>query len=175
VSIALRFNCTVTDIKRLNKIDKDNEIFAFKVLRVPLTAHNILLDTLPKIHKSGSNSPREKKKVPASGTPPNQEKLEEKLLVASVTNATIQKSPDAVDRVDEDASEPLIDRSRFRGYPRTIRPPRNDFLTFNGSDCELNWIFLLIVILAFCVIVPLIYVFMVYEHPEKFVHKHDDR
>lgn len=58
-ALALRFSCTVADIKRLNKIDKDNEIHAHKVLKIPMTIHNVLLDHLPSVHRSGSNSPRE--------------------------------------------------------------------------------------------------------------------
>lgn len=210
ISIALRFNCTVADIKRLNKIDKDNEIFAYKVLKVPLTAHNILLDTLPKVHTSGSSrygsndskrsfsntlihfSPQTSKSIATTSNDSQENRqLEEKLLLASVSNAVIAKADgDDVngnrrlhdDELIEDShleensrsstiSEPLLKKSHFRGYPRTI-PPRNDFLTFNGSDCELNWICLLLVILAFCVIVPLIYVALIYEHPEKFNHTH---
>lgn len=174
-TISMRFNCSVQDIKRLNKIDKDNEIYAFKVVRVPQTVQNVLLDTLPKVHKSGNSSPKNKEKV-ASDEIPSKEKLEEKLLLASVSNAVIAKSEDAADRPPDDVEttveDPLLDNGQFRGYPKTFGAPRNDYLTFNGSDCELNWIVLLVCILALCVIVPLIYVWLVYEHPEKFVHEH---
>lgn len=176
-SISLRFNCKVQDIKRINKIDKDNEIFAFKVLKVPLTPQNILLDTLPKVHTSGQNSPTNKEKVAntssASDAMPSKEKLEEKLLLASVSNAVIAKPADAADlpvTLDNEPSveDSLIDHSQFRGYPTMIRG--NDYLSFNGSDCEMNWICLLFCILAVCVIVPLIYVYLVYEHPEEYAH-----
>ena len=169
-SIALRFNCTVADIKRLNKIEKDNEIFAFKVLKVPLTAHNILLDTLPKDEGSKRNEPE----APPTVDNVQLDKIEEKLLLESVSNVTISKSPDARDSSEtivDESNEPLLDRNLFRGYPRSIPAPK-DFLKFNGSDCELNWIFLLIAILALCVIVPLIYVFLIYEHPEKYHATH---
>lgn len=145
------------------------------MLKVPQTAQNLLLDTLPKVHKSGQNSPNNKEKVRNSSSDaiPSKEKLEEKLLLASVSNAVIAKSEDAADNpysetIDPTANDSLLDhsQSQFRGYPRTFGAPRNDYLTFNGSDCELNWIVLLICILAVCVIVPLIYVFWVYEHPE---------
>lgn len=180
VSISLRFNCTVQDIKRLNKIDKDNEIFAFKVLKVPLTAQNILLDTLPKVHKSGQSSPSNKEKVSSSSDAiPNKAKLEEKLLVASVSSAVIAKSEDAADNLATsttlpDFNDPLIDRTKFRGYPKTFGAPKNNFIA--DGDCELNWIVLLFVILAICVIVPLIYVYVAYEHPEEFSHhsRYDD-
>jgi hypothetical protein len=169
-------NCTVQDIKRLNKIDKDIEIHAFKVVKVPLTAQNILLDTLPKVHRSGQSSPSNKLAVsPPENEATQKEKLEEKLLVASVSNAVIAKPEDAADRpateVECTPEDPLIDRTQFRGYPRQIAA-RNDYLSFNGSDCELNWIVLLVCILAVCVIIPLIIFYMIFEHPEKFVHEH---
>lgn len=140
---------------------------------MPQTAQNLLLDTLPKVHKSGHNSPnsREKVREATSDATSSKEKLEEKLLLASVSNAVITKSEDAVDRpysetIEPTAGDTLLERSQFRGYPRTFGAPRNDYLTFSGSDCELNWVVLLICILALCVIVPLIYVFWIYEHPD---------
>lgn len=169
----MRFNCSVQDIKRLNKIDKDNEIYAFKVLKVPLTAQNILLDTLPKVHKSGQSSPNNKEKV-SSSNETSKEKLEEKLLLASVSNAVISESEDAADRaprifdtsIEDLTSDPLLEGTR--GYPRTFGAPKPDYMDFSGSDCEMNWVVLLFCILAICVIVPLIYVYVAYEHPEEF-------
>lgn len=181
--IALRFHCSVMDIKTLNKIHNDNEIFAFKVLKVPLTPQNVLLDTLPKVHlNSGESSPTSKTKVEITAattsttTKENAQNLEEKLLVASVCNATIVQSDEVA--VAEEATEDVNDsphaplRRSFRGYPRAIAAPKIDYLDFDGSDWDMNWICLLICILAVCVIVPLIYVFLVYEHPEKFAHEH---
>lgn len=177
-SIAIRNNCSVSDIKKLNKIHQDNEIHAFKTIKVPLSAHNILVDTLPRTHKSGNNSP---KAVSYKNSLPSKEKLEEKLLIASVSSNAVIKNADCGIKSDElddfshledEIAKPLLKDARFRGYPKTIKLPKNEFLTFNGSDCELSWVFLLIVILAFCVIIPLIYVYAVYEHPENFNHSH---
>lgn len=177
-SIAIRNNCAISDIKKLNKIHQDNEIHAFKTIKVPLSAHNILVDTLPKIHKSGNNSP---KATSSKNDLHSQERLEEKLLLASVSNAVIKTSDcgdksaaldDASQLENEMLNEPLLKDTQFRGYPKSIKLPKNEFLTFNGSDCELSWVFLLIAILAFCVIIPLIYVYAVYEHPENFNHSH---
>jgi LysM domain len=175
-SISIRFNCTIQDIKRLNKIDKDNEIYAFRVVKVPLTAQNLLLDTLPKVHKSGQSSPNNNKLKTSSSTQKEKDSnLQEKLLVASVISAVITQPEDAADRsagdIEPTSEEPLVDRTQFRGYPRQIAA-RNDYLSFNGSDCELNWIVLLFCILAVCVIVPLVIFYLVFEHPEKFAHEH---
>jgi hypothetical protein len=160
----------------LNKIDKDNEIYAFRVVKVPLTAQNLLLDTLPKVHKSGQSSPNNKLKISSSTQKEKDSNLQEKLLVASVISAVITQPEDAADRsaadIEPTSEEPLVvDRTQFRGYPRQIAA-RNDYLSFNGSDCELNWIVLLFCILAVCVIVPLVIFYLVFEHPEKFAHDH---
>lgn len=176
-SIAIRNNCSVSDIKRLNKIQQDNEIYAFKKLKVPLNPLNVLVDTLPKVHKSGNSSPNKNLPI-SSSTIESKETLEEKLLLASVSNAVIKTSDNDESSSNEPTaesgpSEPLIQPSKqFRGYPKSIKLPKNDFLSINGSDCEISWVILLVVILAFCVIIPLIYVYAVYEHPERFNHSH---
>lgn len=185
-AIALRFHCTISDIKRLNKIDRDNEIFARKVIRVPISASSILLDTLPLVHKSGNNSPNNEKEVSINsinkpGLNANQSDFNEKLILASVNNATFVNQKNISHNVSEldnndrevSASEPLLlgDENEIT-FPATLKPPRNDFFSWSGSDCDLNWIFLLLFILLICVIVPLIYVVLVAEHPENFHPQH---
>lgn len=152
------------------------------MLKVPATAQNILLDTLPKVHKSGHNSPTSKEIVPAKSSQgdTNREKLEEKLMIASVCNATITTSPERPSNslessIEDLSSEPLLDRTQFRGYIKTFGAPKNEFLTFNGSDCELNLVVLLLCILAICLIIPFIYTYMAYHYPDQFSHsKYDD-
>lgn len=92
-ALALRFHCSVADIKRLNKIDRDNEIHARRIIRIPVTVHNVLLgasdgDALPAIHRSGNNSPRHNiDQEPAIERNPLEDArmmLGERLLVAAV-------------------------------------------------------------------------------------------
>lgn len=145
------------------------------MVKVPLTPHNLLLDTLPKVHKSGQSSPSSKEKVASDKPPdtiPSEDKLQEKLLLASVSAAVILKPEDpstTQEVTDSNEDNPLFDPTQFRGYPRMIRG--NDYMSLSGSDCELSLI-LLVCILVFCIIIPLIYVFFVYEHPEDFHHPH---
>uniref|UniRef100_A0A1A9VX37 LysM domain-containing protein n=1 Tax=Glossina austeni TaxID=7395 RepID=A0A1A9VX37_GLOAU len=110
-AIALRFHCSIADIKRLNKIDKENEIHAHKVIKIPVTVHNVLLDNFPIVHTSGNSSPKIVKTTDGSysnqGSPgsssglsslirnPLQENeaiLSEKLMVASVNASTAVSS-----------------------------------------------------------------------------------
>lgn len=170
-SIALRFNCTVADLKRLNKIDKDFEIHARKTLKIPITAHNVLLDTLPAVHKSGNNSP----KVVNGESTQKLEDLDERLIVASIANSEYVSSeyrdfprgegdPSITDPLDGvDAPIPTV----------VLAKPRMDF-SINGSDCDLNWIFLFVCILALCFAIPLVYIFYIAEekiHHDALIHE----
>lgn len=172
----------MADLKRLNKIDKDNEIFARKILKIPITPQNVLLDTLlPTVHKSGNCSPKagEVNNGQENGTTTmlSNETLGEKLIVASISNTTykdqnipiIQTSTDFhIDQDMPDASDPLL----YNGRQVVLAKPKVDF-SFNGSDCDMNWLCLFVCILALCFAIPLIYVYFIYEekvHPEHFHH-----
>lgn len=203
-AIALRFNCSIPQLKKLNKIDKDNEIYARNVIRVPVTPHSILLETLPRVHTSGNSSPKN-----ITNTPPNVDHvpvvaskvtLDEKLILAAVSNASIQPSSSAAtqfpkkssgkqhrdlsarsneieledlhDETDELVSQPLLLSGE---YDDSIPQPRSlrlpaNDFSCNGSDCDISWICLLVFILALCFAIPLIYVVYVAEHIDKYHH-----
>lgn len=157
-SLAIRFNVSVADVKRLNKIDKDNEIFARKTLRIPITPHNILLDTssLPSVHKSGTNSP---KHMPQSqnGATALDPQLNEKLIVASVANSEYVNDVILNSRVTLQAYTDDVTADEQPQPTVILAKPRMDF-SFNGSDCDMNWVCLFFCILALCFAIPLIYV-----------------
>ncbi|XP_035906770.1 lysM and putative peptidoglycan-binding domain-containing protein 4 [Anopheles stephensi] len=109
-AIALRFNCSIPQLKKLNKIDKDNEIYARNVIRVPVTPHSILLETLPRVHTSGNSSPKNITNtpphvdhVPATATA-SKATLDEKLILAAVSNASIQPSSSAATQFPKKSS-----------------------------------------------------------------------
>ncbi|KAH8314468.1 hypothetical protein KR059_009175, partial [Drosophila kikkawai] len=192
-ALALRFHCSVADIKRLNKIDRENEIHAHRVIRIPVTVHNVLLgnggpDALPAVHKSGNNSPRHNlEREPAPERNPLEDArqmLDERLLVAAV-NASgsiddqpstsraarqfyegAQGSPNDEANMEQPFEETvglLVDR--HAPLVRPIPGPSLSAIDWSGSDCDLSWICLLIFILALCVVIPLVYVIYLAEHP----------
>ncbi|XP_052860807.1 lysM and putative peptidoglycan-binding domain-containing protein 3 [Anopheles cruzii] len=190
-AIALRFNCSIAVLKKLNKIDKDNEIFARNVIRIPVTPHSILLETLPKVHTSGNSSPRNltSSSEQHHNSTSCDTTLDEKLIVAAVSSASYETnitvgSPKSseenreIDREDEcygcdfddsHSRQPLLIDDENLPQPRALRLPANDF-SCNGSDCDISWICLLVFILALCFAIPLIYVVYIAEHREKFHH-----
>jgi len=189
-SIALRFHCTVAEIKRLNKIDKDNEIYARKIIKVPITPHSILLETLPN-DGSDPNTPLYKE---AEGFFNNNDvdslreeaiKLNEKLFDPATTDDPSQKTINAIvlnSRLRRNLySENLNENDRLRNsfhdnfeehlpQPRMIPGPTNVLFDCSGSDCDMSWVCLFVFILALCFAIPLIYIVYIAEHYEKFHH-----
>ncbi|XP_001841801.2 lysM and putative peptidoglycan-binding domain-containing protein 3 [Culex quinquefasciatus] len=191
-AIALRFNCTIAELKKINKIDKDKEIFARRIIRVPITPHSILLETLPKVHSSGNSSPKRNFSNAAQSAAlviEKQTNLDEKLIVAAVSTASYKNDPTTATttasssfpngddfRVDHSSvgqteQAPLLSGEYDDNLPqpRPLKLPSNDF-SCNGSDCDISWICLLVCILALCFAIPLIYVIYVAEHIEKYHH-----
>ncbi|XP_055920535.1 lysM and putative peptidoglycan-binding domain-containing protein 4 [Eupeodes corollae] len=194
-ALALRFHCTVADIKRLNKIDKDNEIHARKVVKIPVTVHSVLLETLPAVHKSGNNSPKHPQisEAGAQRNPLENASLSEKLLVASVNSAgdtindiilksSVRNNAYRDDSIEDnslsmgnnhsDPYEPLMSGVLDDSIPqpRIIRGPAVRPWDWSGSDCDMSWVCLFILILALCFAIPLIYVLYIAEHPKKIHH-----
>ncbi|KAH8369728.1 hypothetical protein KR093_000715, partial [Drosophila rubida] len=197
-ALALRFHCSVADIKRLNKIDRENEIHARRIIRIPVTVHNVLLgsndpDALPAIHRSGNNSPRhnQEKELAIERNPLEDARLmlDERLLVAAVNASgaseaqpsprrdgnnfydgsqgyTDDKNGNREPNLDDNTAlldDMLVDRHAPRLRP--IPGPSLRAIDWSGSDCDMSWICLLIFILALCVVIPLVYVIYLAEHP----------
>ncbi|XP_037044874.1 lysM and putative peptidoglycan-binding domain-containing protein 3 [Bradysia coprophila] len=190
-AIALRFNCTVAELKRLNKIEKEYEIHARKIIKVPVTPHSLLLENQPLVHRSGQSSPKH-------GQNNKENVANENLLSAAVSLSTepsindiILNTPIASNHY-EDATAPKPDHHSSaiddpllgdasneyggmdsRSRPHSISGQNIDFRDFScsGSDCDISWIFLLICILVLCFAIPLVYVFYIAEQEE--IHRHD--
>uniref|UniRef100_A0A6B2EDW8 Putative peptidoglycan-binding protein n=1 Tax=Phlebotomus kandelakii TaxID=1109342 RepID=A0A6B2EDW8_9DIPT len=200
-AIALRFNCPLSELKRLNKIERDNEIFARSVLRIPVTPHTVLLETLPGVHKSGASSPTKTKAPPGSLA---HSELDEKLIIASVshseciptsindiilsTKISTSEYRDEEGSVSDPLSEVDLDhQSLLSGaiddtvpQPRIIPVRHRVDLTCNGADCDISWVFLFIFILLLCFAIPIIYIFFKTEpehehHVERLLHENHSK
>lgn len=146
------------------------------------------MDTLPPqqpvpVHKSGTNSPKNFNPETDPSTSNSiihntNRKLDEKLIVAAVNSATINNiilnskivKPEGIPDTSLDVHSRLNDENQALLEDSTddivnfVQPRlrRNDF-SWSGSDCDMSWICLFIFILALCFIIPLIYVFIIYE------------
>ncbi|XP_059614435.1 uncharacterized protein LOC132260385 [Phlebotomus argentipes] len=199
-AIALRFNCPLSELKRLNKIERDNEIFARSVLRIPVTAHTVLLETLPGVHKSGTSSPT-KAKLPLKGVTLND--LDERLMIASVSSSDcppasindvilstkitgtseyrdeeeLVSNPLSID--ERDMAQPLLSGvvDDTVPQPRIIPVRHRVDMSCNGADCDISWVCLFVCILILCFLIPIIYIFFKTEHQNEHHlerHLHDN-
>ncbi|KRF99168.1 uncharacterized protein Dwil_GK17804 [Drosophila willistoni] len=202
-ALALRFHCSVADIKRLNKIDRENEIHARRIIRIPVTVHNVLLgngsiltqqDALPAVHRSGNNSPRHNAEptlqIERNPLEDARLMLDERLLVAAVNaSGTVDNQPTTsatstggatngilgfpddeahTERSANDDNAPLLNEMLMDRHAPLVRPipgPSLRAIDWSGSDCDMSWICLLVFILALCVVIPLVYVIYLAEHP----------
>ncbi|GAB0089940.1 lysM and putative peptidoglycan-binding domain-containing protein 3 [Sergentomyia squamirostris] len=199
-AIALRFNCPLSDLKRINKIEKDNEIFARSILRIPVTPHTVLLETLPGVHKSGASSPTK-----VNSPPDCLPGLDEKLLIASVSNSsksindiilntklTSNEYRDSEENgpyptvADDsrDVRQPLLSGEIDDNVPQPriipVRHTVDDLSSCNGADCDISWICLFIFILILCFLIPLIYIIFKTEpehehHIERISHENHSK
>lgn len=188
-AICLRYNCSLAELKRLNKIEKEIEIHARSTIRIPVTPYTVLLDSMPGVHSSGNSSPKH-----AATAPSNQQMLEnnpvldEKLLIASVSNASSAAGTQGTsinDIILESKITPSVQPYHDTGVPSPMGahvpllsgevddnvpqprpiPVRHRLdMSFNGTDCDMSWVCLFIFILLLCVAIPLIYVFWTVEH-----------
>ncbi|XP_036332153.1 lysM and putative peptidoglycan-binding domain-containing protein 4 isoform X1 [Rhagoletis pomonella] len=204
-ALALRFHCSVADIKRINKIDKDNEIYARKVVKIPVTPHSILLETLPIVHKSGSNSPSQCEddtlvtNIMKNPLEDARVVLGEKLIVASVNSSSttsqgtndinneiisskfIRKAnayteEDSIHGTENDSAallEDILNDDFAETHVRPIRGPSLSTLLWSGSDGDMTWVCLFIVILALCFAIPLVVVIF-WTHPHSSGSNHNN-
>ncbi|EZA61958.1 hypothetical protein DMN91_003739 [Ooceraea biroi] len=53
-ALALRYRCTISELKRINKIDKENEIYAKPYIKIPVQPFSILTETLPESYQGNA-------------------------------------------------------------------------------------------------------------------------
>lgn len=171
-SLAIRHSCTIEEIKRLNNIHKENEIFARNVIKVPL---KVLSEALAPIHTSGSTTPENKlldiespnidpidinlKIEQQSAT--HETKVNEIIFNSQISQKPIDINLDEVDINDEE--EQLISSTKSSDILGSL-------LTCNGIDGDISFVGLIIFIVVLIFAVPLIYVFYIAEHLEKYHH-----
>lgn len=183
-SLSIRYQCPVAELKRLNNLHRENEIFARRTIKVPFRFFSI-----PTVHKSGDNSPNNssaKKSVDANI-------LKEKLSSVTTGNLLLGRSDDKqatnLNKIifnttiinknpeEEHFDECVMDDDEeIQLLPKEDQTPEeivvSSELSCNGADWGLSWPIILGIILILAFVVPLIYIFYIAEHPEKY-HQHN--
>ncbi|XP_048523710.1 lysM and putative peptidoglycan-binding domain-containing protein 3 isoform X2 [Dendroctonus ponderosae] len=178
-SLAIRYHCTIEDLKRLNNIHKENEIFARRTIKVP---HRPLSEALAGIHDSGKSSPTDLHE-PSTSRLIDVDMLESKLekeqdksgeLNQIIFNSNIAHKD--VERDDSVSNEYEDGRLLPLRSPIASPDPIISRINCSGSDWDISYPALVVCIILVIFAVPLIYVFYIAEHPEKYQnHTHFNR
>ncbi|CAB3257084.1 unnamed protein product [Arctia plantaginis] len=178
-AIALRFYCSISELKRINHIHKDNEIFARRTIKVPVTPYSVLTELIP-------NQPQE----PTPSTSANQtsnaviqellstnnfkellnpnktttNNIEEKDVQCSIDcNTVVMNSmvaPSVVPYTDSEQNEQATEDTQLLPNKEKISVEAVVVkeLTSHGADFGLKWFHLVCFMLILGVVIPLVYI-----------------
>lgn len=166
----------ISELKRLNNIHKENEIYAKRTIKVPARAFTMAL-----VHISGNSSPTEKnspmkkevdvllenklsnKLLELTEVPPNQTDFN-----ALIFNSNIASK--ACDNISEELIEEDEEEIRLLPKETIIKEPEFSRISCSGADADISWIALIVCIVVVVFAVPVIYVFYIAEHPDQYLH-----
>lgn len=172
----------IAELKRLNNIHRENEIYAKRTIKVP---NRPFSTALAGVHISGTSSPEEnaalkkdidvnsinsKLNVTLLNIPSNSAGNEtdfNNIIFNSSISAKICDNSD----VAEDASDEEVTLLPTVAH-EVVEEPEVTALSCSGADGDIPWIALIVCIVILVFAVPLIYVLYIYEHPLLYHHNH---
>ncbi|CAK1550692.1 unnamed protein product [Leptosia nina] len=184
-AIALRFHCSISELKRINQIHKDNEIYARRTIKVPVTPYSVLTELIPTI-KPEVPKPSTSIHAPTTLTMENlmenpvQNKIVQKVdnevkddfeidCNAVVLNSTL--APSVIPYTDTEPNETVSEDTQL--LPNKDRVSVEAVvvkqLTSQGADFGLKWFHLVCFVLVLGVIAPIVYVLFYLDK-----HEHSD-
>lgn len=143
----------VAELKRVNNIHKENEIYARKVIKVPSNPLSLLLEKeyFPETPSNSINNDIITESLPESSD-----------IVETVNNSRITVSPN-----DEEQGKYLFspvktdegDEESVSLLTTTIEPGTNDVISCNGADWGISWPILIFLTIVVGVGGPVLYIF----------------
>ncbi|CAH2089402.1 unnamed protein product [Euphydryas editha] len=190
-AIALRFHCSISELKRINQIHKDNEIFARRTIKVPVTPYSVLTEMVP--------APQQPEPVPSTSSQAStslvmqhavynpvsnklpqlhnnniQNAVEMKKDFAIDCNTVVMNSslaPSVVPYTDTEQNEDISEDTTL--LPSKAKVPVEAVvvkeLTSHGADFGLKWYHLVCFLLILGVLTPIWYVMFNLDK-----HEHSD-
>ncbi|XP_014479855.1 PREDICTED: lysM and putative peptidoglycan-binding domain-containing protein 4 isoform X2 [Dinoponera quadriceps] len=133
-ALALRYSCTISALKQINKIDKENEIHAKPYIKVPVQPFSVLTETLTDKQECDDDD--------ATSARSSEEEFVERELYDS-TSTNIQSS---------ESDSLRSDRQRI-GMMKEI-------FNCSGDDCGLSWRQLFVYTFLIVFVIPIIYIYL---------------
>ncbi|XP_012223559.1 lysM and putative peptidoglycan-binding domain-containing protein 3 [Linepithema humile] len=176
-ALALRYGCTISALKRINKIDKENEIYAKSYIKVPVQPFSILTETLPESH--GNNTITESTLCQEETSV----RKEEQLMDLNLMPTNIESSMEINTIILNSLCEPLSsynnanssevfhsEHDRLLSDTESTEIPERyetDILKCSGDNWGLSWTQLLLFSLLLSFAGPIIYILYITEYSVK--------
>nr|CAD7406552.1 unnamed protein product [Timema cristinae] len=183
----------VAELKRVNKIHKENEVYALRVVKIPLRYYSLLSERLATVHTAGNGNKENTESNEASTntfssinkyernteTSKNISKDSSNLVIAQVVGSSKSYIKENFKRHSTDESVianslTLLDNGleECPFLPEEVLnhitvTKTSTFLSCSGADWGLSWLQLLICALAIGFLGPLLYVFYIAEDSKK--------
>ncbi|XP_071560109.1 lysM and putative peptidoglycan-binding domain-containing protein 3 isoform X1 [Temnothorax nylanderi] len=177
-ALALRYRCTISELKRINKIDKENEIYAKPYIKVPVQPFSILTEASPESQSNNATTTSEQcqEEVPA--------RVEEQLIDLGGTSTSTESSNTEINTIIlNSVCEPLssynsanIPEIPHSEYDALLGDTENtqiaetcetDMFKCSGDNWGLSWTQLLMFSLLLSFAGPIIYILYIAENSIK--------
>ncbi|GAB1861836.1 LysM and putative peptidoglycan-binding domain-containing protein 3 [Camponotus japonicus] len=168
-ALALRYRCTISELKRINKIDKENEIYAKPYIKVPVQPFSILTESQDENIVTSTQS---QEKLPAK---------EEQLIDIISTTESSKTEINAI--ILNSVCEPLssYNNANSSEIPHTehdrllndtesteiVESYETDIYKCSGDNWGLSWMQLLVFSLLLSFAGPIIYILYIAEYSAK--------
>lgn len=165
-ALALRYRCTISELKRINKIHKENEIHARRFIKVPVQPYSLLTETLEQ-NQSGQQDQSEVSISTAS----EENRTESSHVVAELPNSEINaiilnsvceplSSYNNINSMEIASSESdqLIPETEITRQSSNL----TDTFKCSGDDCGISWTQLLGFSLLLGFAGPIIIIYILY-------------
>lgn len=156
-SIAIKYHCTIEDLKRLNNIHKENEIYARNKIKVPI--HPISM-AIAGVHDPCISNLRTEL-IDLSDITPTIKSQDDTIVNEIIFNSSIVQQ---TSETKDDIIDNIYDEEVCLLPNEVITEPILTKLNCNGADGDIPLMGLLVFIVILIFAVPLIYVFYVAEH-----------
>lgn len=163
----------ISELKRINHIHKDNEIFARRTIKVPITPYSVLTEMIPpeSAPSTSSQTNRTQELTHSNNFSLGNNKTEVKEDFAIDCNEIVLNStlaPASIPYTDIEPAEQASEDTQLLPSKEKISVEAVVVkqLTSQGADFGLKWFHLLCFVLVLGVMAPLIYVMF-------FLEKHD--
>lgn len=188
-AIALRFHCSISELKRINQIHKDNEIFAKRTIKVPVTPYSVLTEMIPAPQppepvpstsslastslsmQHASYNPVNNKVTRLQNNNQNPVELKDFAIDCNTVVMNSSLAPSVVPYTDTEQNEAISEDTSL--LPGTAKLPVEAVvvkeLTSHGADFGLKWYHLVGFLLILCVLTPIWYVLFKLDK-----HEHSD-